>query len=64
LIPIVKIMGLQAALQKQMYCIVEELLQCVRVFSKDLAIFDLPEKFFGGILRVMYAAKKRVYCLE
>jgi hypothetical protein len=66
-VPIVVFMGIQAALQQQTYCLVEQLLGGVWIFTQDLyflAILTVLEENFGGILRGINAPEKRIILQE
>jgi hypothetical protein len=60
-------MGVQAALQQQTHCIVEQFLGHVQIFTKDLyllTIFAASERAFVGILRGINAPGKCIILQE
>jgi hypothetical protein len=66
-VPIVKFTVVQAALQQQMHCVVEQLLGQVRIVTKDLyllAILAASEEDFGGILRGINAPEQHITLQE
>jgi hypothetical protein len=64
-VPIVEFTAEQATLQQQTHCVVEQLLEHVRIFTKNvylLAIFAALEEDFGCILRGINAPEKVSFC--